>query len=136
MSIQFIPAYLVKDTSSEDRALLKLVGAIFSSKHKVWFLTEAEKNEFDSKRTSTTSTTSVVEPIVEKKGKYVSYKEKVVKKIVIDDLLTEWKVSGDTFDKRDIIKQLGGKWNPGGKAWYIPKEQISKEDLDEALGTK
>jgi len=41
-------------------------------------------------------------------------------------------VTGETFDRKDLIKSLGGKWNGEHKGWTIPIKQLdeSKEKLE------
>lgn len=41
-----------------------------------------------------------------------------------------WKVTGCTYQHKELIKKVGGNWNPAEKAWTIPIANHIDELLD------
>lgn len=121
-SMKITSAFLVQEYSDEDKKKLQLLGALYSSVHKGWFLTLEQKEKFER---SNTDTSILPTPTILPKGKGIG--------IFIDDLIDSWKVYGDTFSKKDAIKQLGGKWNPSDKSWRIPREKVDRLALEASL---
>jgi len=35
-------------------------------------------------------------------------------------------ITGNTYPVRDVLKRLGGTWNPREKAWYVPEEKAEE----------
>lgn len=83
--------------------------------------TSGESKPAIAKKTtaSTTKVVKVAAPI--KKGN-------ITIDIYNDNLL----ITGETFDRKDLIKSLGGKWNGEHKGWTIPIKQLdnAKEKLE------
>ena len=46
---------------------------------------------------------------------------------------TQLVVSGKTFDVKEVIKSLGGKWDPARRCWRLPLE-LDTEDTRTRLG--
>lgn len=54
--------------------------------------------------------------------------------LVIQDSGTYWYVSGgNTYTKRNQLKNLGGRWNPNAKIWMVPKINTSAIALRQLL---
>lgn len=113
----FTTAYLVQVSTEEDKLKLKSVGATWSLGAQGWFLTEGQKNQLET----------IVMPKTTPSGV-------IVQTMNIDPNIpeagSEWKVTGNTFHKRDLIKSLGGRWKPQDRSWRIP---LSVADTQEAL---
>ena len=106
------PAYLITDPDDSTKTNLRLIGATWSLPMKGYFITQEQKDRLDRGDIPKPSGDSG---------------------IVIEDEITEWKVSGNTYPKKDVIRQLGGKWKPAIKSWVIPMEKATKEDIEAAL---
>ena len=120
--MKITPAFLVQEYNDEDKGKLQLLGAFYSAVHKGWFITVEQKEILDK---SSTDASVLPTPTIPSKGKGIG--------IFIDDLVDTWKVYGDTFNKKDAIKQLGGKWNPYDKSWRIPREKVDRLALEASL---
>jgi hypothetical protein len=72
-----------------------------------------------AKKSSATKTVKIATPI--KKGN--------INIDIYNDCLL---VTGETFDRKDLIKSLGGKWSGEHKGWTIPIKQLdtTKEKLE------
>lgn len=116
--MKIIPAFLIQEYTDDEKMKLRLVGATYSISHQGWFLSSEQKNKFDQ---------SLLDPTILPKS-MDNYKG-----IFIDDLIDSWKVSGDTYQKREIIKGMGGKWNVSDKSWRIPRENASRSQIEHSL---
>jgi hypothetical protein len=119
------PALLVQEYSEDEKKRLQLVGAFYSSTHKGWFLTQEQMATFEVSNTDP----SVLPTPAVKTEKGIG--------IFIDDLGSEWKVYGETFKKKDALKNpaldLKPRWNPSDKSWRISREKIDRQDLEQLL---
>lgn len=114
-------AYLITEYSEEEKKLLQKVGAIYSLPVKGWFITEEQKVLFETYKSNPES---IPAPSIQAKDTA----------IYIDDMGDSWKISGDTFSKKDKIKELGGRWNVSDKSWRIPREKHDKQTILAKLG--
>ena len=54
--------------------------------------------------------------------------------LIIRDTGDYWYVSGgNSYPRRDELKELGGTWNPNAKVWMIPKTNINEIVLRQIL---
>lgn len=107
-------AYLVQEYNDSEKRLLQLVGAVYSYTLKGWFITEDQLNRMNDP-------SLLQEPIVDKDL------------ILIDDLIDSWKIYGNTYAKKDTIKQLGARWSPSDKSWRIDKHKADRSELERML---
>lgn len=119
--MKITPAFLVQEYSEEEKKKLQLVGAFYSLTHKGWFLSQEQKDKLEKSETDP----SVLPTPTIATAKGIG--------IFIDDLVDVWKITGETFAKKDAIKQLGARWSGVDKSWRVPKEKASREDLERAL---
>lgn len=105
--MKITPAFIVEDLSDDEKNKLKLLGATYSSYSKAWFITSEQKDKLDKNDI----------PIPVKSS------------IVIEDHISEWAIIGNTYDKKEMIKSLGGRWNPSTKSWVIPKNKADYETI-------
>lgn len=120
--MQTSPAFFVFNPSDEEKKRLQLVEALYSSKLKGWFLTSEQKEKFDK---YTNDKSSIPVPTIQPVGKGIG--------IFVEDLITEWKISGDTYSRKDKIKALGARFNGVDKSWRIPRHATSKDNIISAL---
>lgn len=116
--MEFIPALLAKPKTEEDKNKLRLVGAIWSMPAQGWFITQEQRALLESETGPKPSASGIV-----------------IQEVNVDPNVpeagTEWKVSGNTYAKRDVIKSLGGRWKAQDRSWRIPLNKVkSKEDLE------
>lgn len=109
-------AFLLTEYTEDEKKRLQLLGAFYSMTHKGWFVTSEQKEKFDK---SATDTSILPTPIITS-TKGVG--------IFVDDLVTEWKVYGETFHVKDKVKSLSARWNPSDKSWRIPRERASTRE--------
>lgn len=105
-------AYFVSDPTDQEKRKIQLVKGTYSLMLKGWFLTQEQKDKIDND--------DIPEPTLPSG-------------IYIDDIMSDWKVYGQTFEKKDILKQYGAKWVTSSKSWLIPKEKIDRDGLIAAL---
>lgn len=120
ITMKIIPAYLIQDPSDDDKRKLQVLGAIYSVVSGGWFVTQEQKSKIEDSKLDPS-----VLPTPDVKSKGIG--------IFIDDLNESWKVHGDTFPKKDTIKQFGARWNSFDKSWHIPKTRIDYDQLVIAL---
>jgi hypothetical protein len=96
---------------------------------------EARMSKLDT--LSTTPSAVIPKGTTEKTAKKDTKKitiAKPIKKgnITIDIYNDNLLVTGETFDRKDLIKSLGGKWNGEHKGWTIPTKNAeeAKEKLE------
>lgn len=92
-------AYLITNPDSETKTKIQILGGQWSPSAMGYFLTQEQKDRLDRD--------DVPEPTLPNG-------------IFINDDVIEWTVSGNTFDVRDKIKMLGGRWVPANKWWSVP----------------
>jgi hypothetical protein len=116
--MRILPAHIVIHPSSKERVKLEKVGAKFAqlpNDGPVYFLTDNQLNQFMVMEEDTSP---------------------IVVNIEIMEHDTKWVLKGkNTYYKRMVIKELVGTWDPTTKEWSIPKYNISKEDLLDALSS-
>jgi hypothetical protein len=110
-------AFLVQEYSDDEKRRLQLVGATYSYTVKGYFLSAEQMEKFEHPESLPTPTIKTT------KGPG----------IFIENMGDVWKVYGDTYNKRDKIKQYGAKWNNSDKSWRIPIEKVDKETLENSL---
>lgn len=120
--MKIIPAFFVQEYTEEDKNRLKLLGGLYSFASKGWFLTEEQKDKFER---SATDNSILPTPTIPSSSKGTG--------IFIDDVIDAWKIYGDTFAKKDVIKHLGGRWNAPDKSWRIPKEKADRSTIEASL---
>lgn len=114
-------AFLIQEYSEEEKKLITLIGGLYSFSCKGYFLTEEQKAKLDGyiEDPSTIPVPSVATP----KGNGV----------FVDDLIDSWKVHGDTFAKKDALKNVAKGfvvWSNSDKSWRIPKEKATREQIE------
>jgi len=110
-------AYLIQEYNEDEKRRLQLVGAVYSSLVKGYFITAEQMEKFEHPETLPTPTIPATKGVG----------------IFIENMGDTWKVYGDTFSKKDKIKVFGAKWNASDKSWRIPIEKVDKETLEKAL---
>lgn len=104
-------AYLITNPDDTTKTKIQILGGQWSLSAKGYFLTREQKERLDNN--------DVPEPTLPGG-------------IFIDDDKIEWSVSGNTFNVRDKIKMLGGRWKPSTKSWSVPITK-TKEEIIAAL---
>lgn len=107
--------FIVSGYSDEEKKKLQALKAIYVSEYKGYLITQEQLDALKSGE------------VPEEKHDMALGKKK---DIFIDDLLTEWKVSGNTYRSREKIKELGGRWSASDKTWRIKKTAATKEQLE------
>lgn len=106
--MEFTTILLLRNPVDEYKPKLKALNIPYVSSLKGYVLTEEQRDSLD---------TYEVPPESKKSG------------IIIDDLHHSWKLIGNTYSKRILIKSIGGTWNAESQAWIIPKSKITREEL-------
>lgn len=117
----FTPAFLVIGYTEEQKVLLQRVGATHSRDAKGYFITAAQKEQLESG--------NVREPSIPTTVTTRDGVTKVSRGIDIVNMGSEWKIAGDTYNKRDKIKAIGGRWNKMDSSWRIPLERTDEAAL-------
>lgn len=102
---------LLSDVSVEDKDKLKLLGCSYVVTLKGWVCTNEQYDNFTKG--------NIPQPTVDITNPKIHIKEETL----------EWRVSGDTFTKKDKIKSIGGKWEHTSKSWLIPITAITYDKL-------
>lgn len=149
--MQIIQAYLVKDPSQEEKRKLQYVTATYSSISEGWFITQEQKDKMDTcvlevitPAQTTTSNQPISEATPAVEAQTCTYNPNTSLQectsvptlssgIFIDDLGSEWKIHGKTFNRREAIKKFSAKWTPKDKSWRISKEKASMDELTKVL---
>lgn len=117
--MNFAPAFLAKPSTEEEKNRLRAVGAIWSVGAQGWFITPEQKVQLESNAGPKPSASGIIVQEVNTDPN-------------IPEAGTEWKITGNTYAKRETIKGLGGRWKAQDRSWRIP---ISAVESLEALET-
>lgn len=101
-------AFLVQECNDDEKRLLQQVHAVYSHTYKGWFITDEQRDKMKD-----------MPPPQEKPST-----------IFIDDLGDSLKVYGDTYRKKDELKQMGARWSPSDRSWRIDKHKFTLSELD------
>lgn len=113
INLEDLKGFFVKGDTKPHRVQLKELGGKWNQTRVAWYFPEKSRSEvmekFDLK--------------VENKPTVEEMPSTVVNKYSFSLKLTEsgkgfW-VSGDTKEHKDILKEVGGKWNSSKKAWVF-----------------
>ncbi len=118
--MEFIPAFLVKPTTEEEKNRLRAVGAIWSLNAQGWFITQDQKAMLDTDTGPKPSASGILI-------------QEVNIDLNIPEAGSEWKITGNTYSKRDLIKNLGGRWKAQDRSWRIPLSKVTSAERLQAL---
>lgn len=107
-----LTAYLIVNPDHSTKTDIQRIGGQWSLSAKGYFLTEEQKELLDSG--------DIPEPTLPSG-------------IYIDDMITSHRISGPTYEYRGKIKNIGGRWVPSAKAWDIPIEKATYDEILAAL---
>lgn len=110
--MEYETAFILRKPSDEVKNKLQLLGSSYVPNLKGYVLTKDMKEKLEKN--------DIPVPTI-------------ANGIFITEVDAGWSVTGKTFDKKEKIKQLGGKWNNFDKSWIFPKNRISKEKLQVEL---
>lgn len=105
-------AYLIKNPDPTTKRGILLVGGQWSPSSNGYFLTKEQKDRLDSG--------DIPEP-------------KLPDGVMVNNMIDVYRISGNTYGIRHKIKAIGGRWNPGPKAWDVPVDKATYEDIVAAL---
>jgi len=117
-------AFLIQEYTEEEKKRLQVLNAFYSMTHRGWFVTDEQYDKFSR---SATDPSVLPTPSVPTNGTG----------IFIDDTGSDWKIYGDTYTKKDILKRpdldLKPRWSSIDKSWRIERQKIDRQTLERLL---
>lgn len=122
----FTPAFLVSDYTPEEKLQLQTVGAKYDV-GKGYFITEDQRQQMEMY--SKMQGMIIVDDAAPARTSPIRSSKKSESIAIVDDV-SRWLLVGNTYNLKDKIKEIGGRWDAGRKGWYFTKEKMpNKEEI-------